>query len=98
MFQRSAVLVARVKAKRKPTCECCAFNFENVYGEFAKGYIECHHLDPLSKRAGKNRLTTEDDVALLCANCHRMVHRTREGLTLDELRVEMKKAGRAKRA
>lgn len=98
VFKRCSKLVAEVKAKRDPVCECCAFDFQRVYGELGRGYIECHHLDPVSKRAGKNLPTTPADVALLCANCHRMVHRTRKGHTLAELRAEMKKAGWAKRA
>ncbi len=98
LFQRSSALVKAVKASREPICECCQFDFQKIYGERAKGYIECNHLTHISKRAGRNVPTTLDEVALLCANCHRMVHRTREGLTLDELRAEMKKASRAKRA
>jgi hypothetical protein len=68
-------------------CQVCHFSFEEVYGERGAGYIEVHHLKPLSshRKAGETRIET--DVAVLCANCHRMIHRRKEELlTLDQLR------------
>ena len=51
--------------------------FENVYGSIGKGYIEAHHLVPLSQLKGRRfALDPERDFAVLCANCHRMVHRS----------------------
>jgi HNH endonuclease len=39
--------------------------------------IEAHHLIPLSQLKGKRvALDPKNDVAVLCANCHRMVHRS----------------------
>jgi 5-methylcytosine-specific restriction enzyme A len=66
-------------------CEVCGFNFEQVYGKRGTGFIECHHTQPLeafAKDGGKTRL---EDLALLCANCHRMVHSARPWLTVAEL-------------
>jgi hypothetical protein len=84
--QRSAAIVARVKARRPAVCEACGFDFGEVYGPRGKGYIECHHIDPLSGREGVADVTKESDLALLCANCHRMVHRYEPCLTIDELK------------
>lgn len=53
-------------------CECCAFDFLTAYGDIGDRYIECHHKIHL--RAGE-RITNLDDLALVCANCHRMLHR-----------------------
>ena len=39
-----------------------------------ENYIECHHDIPLHKLK-PNTLTTIDDLRLVCANCHRMLHR-----------------------
>ncbi|WP_406727849.1 HNH endonuclease [Streptomyces sp. GD-15H] len=54
-------------------CEACGFDFEAVYGDRGAGYIECHHVVPLHEAGeGTTKLT---DLALICANCHRMIHR-----------------------
>ena len=64
----------------------CGFNFEEYYGEIGKGFIEVHHVVPLAK-AGKTETNPETDVVVLCANCHRMVHRLRGVcLSLQEIR------------
>lgn len=65
-------------------CEVCGFDFAQVYGERGAGYAECHHAVPLHV-SGKTR-TRLEDLVLLCANCHRMVHRRVPWLTPDELR------------
>jgi hypothetical protein len=52
-------------------CEACHFSFSEVYGI---NYVEAHHKKPLSQiRAGEK--TKESDLGMLCANCHRAVHR-----------------------
>lgn len=60
--------------KGELSCEACLFNFENKYGKMGKGFIECHHLIPLSKFES-NKETSLKDLSLLCSNCHRMIHR-----------------------
>jgi 5-methylcytosine-specific restriction protein A len=58
----------------KLDCECCGFNFTSAYGDLGNDFIECHHIVPLSKLSIES--TTElKDLALVCSNCHRMVHR-----------------------
>jgi 5-methylcytosine-specific restriction protein A len=54
-------------------CEVCGFDFAQSFGTHGKGYIEVHHVVPLHETGvSETRLT---DLALLCANCHRMSHR-----------------------
>ena len=67
-------------------CMSCGFNFEKFYGEKGKGFIEVHHVMPLAE-AGTRETNPATDLVVLCANCHRMVHR-RKGtcLSLNELR------------
>ncbi|MGJ5801533.1 HNH endonuclease [Streptomyces europaeiscabiei] len=74
-------------------CEVCAFDFARVYGGVGEGYIEVHHVTPLY--ISGTRKTRLDDLACLCANCHRMCHRSRPGeswRTPDALREEMRKS------
>jgi len=69
-------------------CMGCGFNFESIYGEQGLGYIEAHHLKPLhTLPVGKAvPMNPKTDFAVLCSNCHRMVHRKRPMLTIEELR------------
>lgn len=54
-------------------CEICEFDFAATYGDRGVGFIECHHVVPLHE-AGE-RTTNLRDLALVCSNCHRMIHR-----------------------
>ena len=66
-------------------CEGCEFNFKESYGSRGEGFIECHHKTPISEiKPGQK--TTLKDLILLCSNCHRMVHRKKEWLSLEELK------------
>ncbi|GGL98401.1 hypothetical protein GCM10010129_47640 [Streptomyces fumigatiscleroticus] len=68
-------------------CEACGFDFEDVYGERGAGYVECHHVVPLHE-AGEGS-TKLSDLALICANCHRMIHRRAPWPTPAELRTSI---------
>ncbi len=74
-------------------CAVCGFNFEKQYGDWGKGFIEVHHLRPLSEKNGEEIETNpETDLTSLCANCHRMIHR-KKGITLsiEELKEKLTK-------
>jgi 5-methylcytosine-specific restriction protein A len=55
-------------------CAACTFDFQVFYGPLGDDFIECHHIVPLSQ-LGKAVFTRLGDYLLLCANCHRMIHR-----------------------
>lgn len=55
-------------------CQICGFSFEEFYGELGKGYVEIHHIIPLSEREAETT-TRIEDVVVVCANCHRILHR-----------------------
>jgi len=76
--ERSRKLVEQCKQKAlaelgRLRCEVCQFDFEEHYGDRGRGFIEAHHTKPVETlvEGSKTRL---EDLALLCANCHRMVH------------------------
>jgi 5-methylcytosine-specific restriction enzyme A len=95
--ERSAKLVAAKKARAlaetgKLACEACGFDFYKTYGPGGDGVIECHHTKPVhTLRAGQR--TKLEDLALVCANCHRVIHRRKQWLTMDELRALLHTAG-----
>lgn len=88
--ERNQKLVAKRKAQRRTECdgalkcEACGFDFVVKYGDRGDGFAECHHKIPLAESgATKTRL---EDLAILCANCHRMIHVRKPMLSVDELR------------
>jgi hypothetical protein len=95
-FSRNPRLAKAAKEKYGLVCMVCAFDFVKKYGNLGRGYAECHHLSPLSERPPsqwtKTITTNVDEVAVLCANCHRMIHRRRRAMTLDDLRDAMDEA------
>jgi 5-methylcytosine-specific restriction protein A len=87
--ERSRMLVDRKKsAVVRETgflrCEACGFDFQQFYGDLGEGFAECHHRSPLSDIA-QSRTTLMADLAIVCANCHRMLHRKRPWMTVEEL-------------
>lgn len=77
---------ALVKAKRNEVlaqtgqllCEACDFDFEDFYGsELGHGFAECHHRTPLASLEPGHQSRTKD-LAILCSNCHRVIHRTKD--------------------
>lgn len=68
-------------------CMACGFDFEEVYGELGKGFIEVHHIKPLSTLNEEIVINPATDLICLCSNCHRMIHRGKNLLSLEELRL-----------
>lgn len=66
-------------------CENCGFDYSKVYGKIGEGFIEAHHIVPLHKLDGETK-TTEKDLILLCANCHRMIHKV-DDLDLNKIKI-----------
>ncbi|MEW8348280.1 MAG: hypothetical protein AB2687_08210 [Candidatus Thiodiazotropha taylori] len=66
------------------TCMACGFDFKEQYGDIGDGYIQVHHNKPLSEAVPTN-IDPKNDLSVLCANCHVIVHRHRE----QTLTVEM---------
>lgn len=88
-------IVRKAKAKRFKKdpllhCDVCGFSFVEKYGLHGHNFIEAHHTKPISslKKGDKTRI---QDIALICGNCHDMIHkgkyvnRKKEMLALKEL-------------
>ena len=75
---------ATLNAKGRLWCEVCSFDFSATYGALGEGFCEVHHLVPLSA-SSEPVTTTLDDLAILCSNCHRIIHRSTPMLSVAEL-------------
>jgi 5-methylcytosine-specific restriction protein A len=73
----------------KLSCEACVFVFEEFYGDIGKGFIECHHLTPISKFK-VSTTTTVESLSLVCSNCHRMLHKKIDSMSIQDLKMMIK--------
>jgi len=67
---REAVLAATGRL----ACEVCGFDFRQCYGHLGEGFCEVHHTEPLSTLKAETEVKITD-FAIICSNCHRMIHR-----------------------
>ncbi len=86
-YERSQKNRREAIKKHGTTCAVCTFNFDETYGkDYADGYIQIHHIKPLSKNEGE--VDPGTDLVPLCANCHAMAHRRRDTVTsIEHLKV-----------
>lgn len=70
-------------------CKCmiCGFDFEKVYGELGKDFIEVHHLIPLSDIKKEYEVNPIKDLIPVCSNCHSIIHRQPENLDVDVIKA-----------
>ena len=93
--ERSSKLVYDAKKKWNANtdgdarCSSCGFSFLQQYGELGRGFIEAHHTTPLSDIDGETS-STISDLAPLCANCHRMIHRLNDSVAVLKTRTNLK--------
>lgn len=80
---RNRALIEAKKVNSGYRCEVCGFNFEEKYGVIGREYIVAHHLKLI---AGGSSKTTLDDIALVCANCHAMIHTKNPPISIEEMR------------
>ena len=89
-LERDSSIGKKAKESRMDTvgelrCDVCQFSFSDKYGELGAGFIEAHHTIPVSQLKG-NRKTNINEMALVCSNCHRMLHSGKELLSITELK------------
>ena len=85
--ERNADISKKVKKAKGYTCEACNFNFEDKYGELGREFIEAHHLIPISSLdPGTFQVNLKKDFAVLCSNCHKMIHKLEDASDIKRLR------------
>ncbi|MBA4143827.1 MAG: HNH endonuclease [Nitrosospira sp.] len=75
---------AALKQHGRLSCEACSFDFSQKYGPAGEGLIDVHHTIPVHTLS-QGDITRLEDLALLCANCHRVVHSSRRWLTVKQV-------------
>ena len=93
-LERDGKIARKAKAKRLTEtgileCDVCSLDFAQKYGELGKGFIEAHHTTPVTALGGKEK-TKIADLALVCSNCHRMLHRGKKLLSITQLKTIIK--------
>ncbi|MTI16200.1 restriction endonuclease [Rhodobacteraceae bacterium RKSG542] len=74
VYERDRRLRAAAIRHHGVNCAACGFNFGDFYGKYAEGYIQVHHINPLSHLDGPVDVDPKTDLVPLCANCHAVVH------------------------
>lgn len=85
--ERSRVLREQAISIHGTTCAACGFNFGSFYGDYGAGYIQIHHINPVSELEEPRAVDPALELMPLCANCHAVVHRRKDRtLSIDELK------------
>jgi len=85
-YERNPKLRAKAIQIHGTTCKVCQFNFKDNYGIHGEDYIEVHHLVPIHTLVTATKINPETDMIVVCANCHRMIHRNKyKPFSIEEL-------------
>ena len=74
-LRKACIEYYRAQNEGRIACVACGMAFGDVCGEIGEGYIEVHHLSPISQIEGVHAVDPKTDLVPLCANCHAMIHR-----------------------
>ena len=76
-IERNRTAAKHAKKFHGTRCQGCNLDFTERYGEIGKGFIEAHHLRPIAtlEEGVTVAYDVAEDFAVLCSNCHRMIHR-----------------------
>lgn len=75
-------------------CQICDFDFHITYGEFGKDFIHVHHIVPLAEIEETYEINPIKDLIPICPNCHAIIHRKSDVLTIDNLKLILNKHDR----
>lgn len=92
-IERNSSHSKKVKELQGTRCKGCNIDPQDVYGPLAIEMVDAHHLKPISKLADGQTIDLDPlkDFAVLCPNCHRLIHRMDNPGDLDTLRALIKK-------
>ncbi|UUZ72602.1 hypothetical protein LP415_02600 [Polaromonas sp. P1(28)-8] len=91
---RNAALRNAALTKSNGTCEACSVMFSTMLGGMGLRVLHVHHREQLALRdvPGVTRL---EDLAIVCANCHALIHvDPKHALSVEQLRKLLAAASR----
>lgn len=71
---RTKLIKSRARANDGLSCEICGFSRPGLKMQMQEAFFEAHHIVPMSEATGQIQ-TQLKDLALLCACCHRAIHK-----------------------
>lgn len=86
-YERNLQARRRCIAYHGTSCYVCGFNFGQVYGTKAEGFIHVHHLTPLSKVKAEYKVNPIEDLRPVCPNCHAMIHLGGETRDIEDVKA-----------
>lgn len=89
-YERSALNRAACIEIHGAVCKACGFDFGIRYGLTGVGYIEVHHIEPVSGIVPGTIVDPATDLVPLCANCHSMVHRRTPPYSVEDIRAMLR--------
>ena len=73
------------------SCYVCGFNFGQVFGAVAEGFIHVHHLKPLSEIGEEYQVNPVNDLRPVCPNCHAMIHQGGQIRSIEEIKALLRR-------
>ena len=91
--ERDRRLVKKAKAAFKSKhgrlfCECCGHDPVAFYGPRGDDRIDAHHKTPVEELMPDTQ-TTASDLAMVCPNCHDIIHAKRPWMQVEELKAHL---------
>lgn len=84
-FSIAAKKYYKAKNGGRLTCDVCNLDPTSFYGANGERCIEAHHKIPIEELQ-PDSVTRVDDMAMVCASCHRVIHSMKPCLTIEEAR------------
>lgn len=66
-YERNSINREKAIKIHSTQCAICGFDFEEVYGERGKGFIEIHHRNLLSKPEEERQINPQADLIPVCS-------------------------------
>lgn len=88
-IERNRTAARAAKKFQGTRCQACDLDFAERYGVIGNGFIGAHHLKAISTLEEGVAVTYDiaADFAVLCSNCHRMIHRCADPSNLPAFRA-----------
>ncbi|MDX2006004.1 MAG: hypothetical protein SFU83_12060 [Meiothermus sp.] len=72
-------------------CCICGFDFLEVYGDVADGFIHVHHENQISEKNQEYEVDPVRDLKPVCPNCHAVLHMGDPVFTIEEVKTMLRK-------